>query len=133
MILEFSKDKKPVIIDQPEDSLDNRAIYNDLTDYLKRKKRERQIILVTHNPNIVVGADAENVIVANQHSGDNPNVNNEKFDYVNGALEETSSELSCYTLKNKGIREHVLEILEGGRDAFDKREQKYKKLHLKLK
>ena len=42
IIMEFSKDNKPVIIDQPEDSLDNRAIYNDLTNYLKQKKKERQ-------------------------------------------------------------------------------------------
>lgn len=126
LILEFSKDKKPVIIDQPEDSLDNRAIYNDLTNYLKQKKRERQIILVTHNPNIVVGADAENVIVANQHSEDSPNNDGDQFDYINGALEDTYNNDLEYTLRKQGIREHVVEILEGGREAFEKREQKYK-------
>lgn len=51
---------------QPEDDLDNRAIFGDLVTYLKEKKTRRQIILVTHNPNIVVGADAEEIIVANQ-------------------------------------------------------------------
>lgn len=126
LILEFSNDKKPVIIDQPEDSLDNRAIYNDLTNYLKQKKKERQIILVTHNPNIVVGADAENVIVANQHSEDSPNLDEVQFDYINGALENTEINTSRYTLKKQGIREHVVEILEGGREAFEKREKKYK-------
>lgn len=50
--------------------LDNRAIYNELVAYIKRKKRERQIILVTHNSNVVVSADAENVIVANQNGTD---------------------------------------------------------------
>ena len=126
LILEFSKDKKPVIIDQPEDSLDNRAIYNDLTNYLKQKKKERQIILVTHNPNIVVGADAENVIVANQHSEDSPNNKRIQFDYINGSLENTYTKNVPYTLKKQGIREHVVEILEGGKEAFEKREKKYK-------
>lgn len=126
LILEFSKDKKPVIIDQPEDSLDNRAIYNDLTNYLKQKKKERQIILVTHNPNIVVGADAENVIVANQHSDDSPNIDGIQFDYINGSLENTYTKKVSYTLEKQGIREHVVEILEGGKEAFEKREKKYK-------
>lgn len=126
LILEFSKDKKPVIIDQPEDSLDNRAIYNDLTNYLKQKKKERQIILVTHNPNIVVGADAENVIVANQHSEDSPNKDGIQFDYINGSLENTYKKEVTYTLEKQGIREHVVEILEGGKEAFEKREKKYK-------
>ena len=126
LILEFSKDKKPVIIDQPEDSLDNRAIYSDLTNYLKQKKKERQIILVTHNPNIVVGADAENVIVANQHSEDSPNIDGIQFDYINGSLENTYTKNVTYTLERQGIREHVVEILEGGKEAFEKREKKYK-------
>lgn len=127
LILEFSTDKKPVIIDQPEDSLDNRSIYKDLTLYLKGKKKERQIILVTHNPNIVVGADAENVIIANQHSENSPNENSDKFSYVNGSLENTKVDDGAnYTLNKHGIREHVIEILEGGLEAFEKREQKYK-------
>ena len=126
LILEFSKDKKPVIIDQPEDGLDNRAIYSDLTNYLKQKKKERQIILVTHNPNIVVGADAENVIVANQHSEDSPNIDGIQFDYINGSLENTYTKNVTYTLERQGIREHVVEILEGGKEAFEKREKKYK-------
>lgn len=127
LILEFSDDKKPVILDQPEDSLDNRAIYNDLTEYIKRKKKQRQIIIVTHNPNVVVGADAENIIVANQHSGSTPNENGEQFDYTNGALECITAEdpTSSYILPKQSIRDHMFEILEGGRSAFEKREKKY--------
>lgn len=127
LLLEFSNNKKPVLIDQPEDSLDNRAIYNELTSYLIEKKKERQIILVTHNPNIVVGADAENVIVANQHSIQTPNKNNKNFDYMNGALENSFNRTSSlkFTLQSKGIREHAYEILEGGKEAFEKRERKY--------
>lgn len=126
LILEFSRDKKPVIIDQPEDSLDNRSIYRELTKYLKTKKKERQIILVTHNPNVVVGADAENVIVANQNSSNEPNKNHVQFSYVNGALENTfDNESALAILDKKGIREHAIEILEGGKEAFRERENKY--------
>lgn len=58
LLLDFSDKKCPILIDQPEDNLDNRAIYNELVKYVREKKKERQIILVTHNPNIVVGADS---------------------------------------------------------------------------
>jgi predicted ATPase len=127
LLLDFSTKKCPILIDQPEDSLDNRAIYNELVKYLKAKKKERQIILVTHNPNVVVSADAENVIVANQNGNDCLNNDNIKFQYINGALEnaKTKDENATIILDSQGIREHVCEILEGGREAFEKREKKY--------
>ena len=127
LLLDFSDKKNPIFIDQPEDSLDNRAIYNELVTYILRKKKQRQIILVTHNPNIVVSSDSENVIVANQQGNDSQNENGCRFQYVNGALENTfNKDLTCSNvLKSQGIREHVCEILEGGMDAFKKREQKY--------
>lgn len=125
LILEFSDSKIPVLIDQPEDSLDNRAIYNELTKYIKETKRDRQIIIVTHNPNIVVGADCENIIVANQHSENSKNKNNVRFDYINGSLENSYVKKSPFVLERNGIREHIFEILEGGKEAFEKRKQKY--------
>lgn len=127
LLLDFSTKKCPILIDQPEDSLDNRAIYNELVKYLKAKKKERQIILVTHNPNVVVSADAENVIVANQSGNDCLNCDNIKFQYINGALEDTKAKDKNVSiiLQSQGIREHVCEILEGGREAFEKREKKY--------
>lgn len=126
LILEFSDSKIPVLIDQPEDSLDNRAIYNQLTQYIKQTKLKRQIIIVTHNPNIVVAGDAENIIVANQQSDDFPNQNGEKFDYINGALENNKNNLeSQFILQKQSIRTHVCDILEGGEDAFINREKKY--------
>jgi ABC-type cobalamin/Fe3+-siderophores transport system ATPase subunit len=127
LLLEFSNKSCPILIDQPEDSLDNRAIYNELVKYLKDKKKERQIILVTHNPNVVVSADAEQIIVANQDGKDSPNEANIKFQYVSGALEFSKPEDKSlkFVLKSKGIREHVCEILEGGEDAFKQRERKY--------
>lgn len=128
LILEFSQKQCPILIDQPEDSLDNRAIYNESVKYIRTKKKHRQIILVTHNPNVVVGADAEEVIVANQQGSKTPNENDIKFQYVYGSLEVTSEhnhDLTIPLLHRMGIREHVCDILEGGKEAFANRERKY--------
>lgn len=110
---------------QPEDDLDNRAIFGDLVTYLKEKKTRRQIILVTHNPNIVVGADAEEIIVANQQGLGNSNPENVKFAYITGSLENTYECDDESVLLRQGIREHVCDLLEGGDKAFQLREQKY--------
>ena len=127
LLLEFSSKECPILIDQPEDSLDNRAIYNELVQYLRMKKTQRQIILVTHNPNVVVSADSENVIVANQNGKNSLNEDNFKFQYVNGSLENTRAKdnENNIILESQGIREHVCEILEGGKEAFENREKKY--------
>ena len=127
LLLEFSDKKCPILIDQPEDSLDNRAIYNELVIYLKSKKKERQIILATHNPNVVIGADAEQVIVANQHGKDSKNKDSIKFQYKTGSIENTKKkdEKQNIILESQGIKEHICEILEGGDEAFIKRENKY--------
>ncbi|WP_336715029.1 TrlF family AAA-like ATPase [Chryseobacterium mucoviscidosis] len=128
LIVGLSKLKTPILIDQPEDNLDNRSVSQDLVEYLKNKKKERQIILVTHNPNIVVNADAENIIVANQKGqNDIESTSDYIFDYVNGALEDSFPKDINNTdlLKSMGIREHIAEIVEGGKEAFKKREEKY--------
>ena len=128
LLLDFSDKKCPILIDQPEDNLDNRAIYNELVKYIREKKKERQIILVTHNPNIVVGADSEEVIVANQNGKNAPNDKGIKFQYVYGSLEHSmhrNSDESLPILYRCGIREHVCDILEGGENAFRDRENKY--------
>lgn len=128
LLLDFSDKKCPILIDQPEDNLDNRAIYNELVKYIREKKKERQIILVTHNPNIVVGADSEEVIVANQNGKNAPNDKGIKFQYIHGSLEHSmhrNSDESLPILYRCGIREHVCDILEGGENAFRDRENKY--------
>ena len=128
LLLDFSDKKCPILIDQPEDNLDNRAIYNELVKYIREKKKERQIILVTHNPNIVVGADSEEVIVANQNGKNAPNDKGIKFQYIHGSLEHSmhrNSDESLPILCRCGIREHVCDILEGGENAFRDRENKY--------
>ena len=125
LLLDFSKSDYPILIDQPEDDLDNRAIYAELVRYLRIKKKVRQIILVTHNPNIVVGADAEEIIVANQHGINSPNPDGIKFAYRSGALEESFQNDNSNILLCQGIREHVCDLLEGGNVAFQERENKY--------
>ncbi|HCD9236672.1 TPA: ATP-binding protein, partial [Elizabethkingia anophelis] len=127
LIIKLSKDNGPILIDQPEDNLDNRSVSKELVEYLKINKRNRQIILVTHNPNIVVNADSENIIVANQ-KGQN-DVDSEspyQFDFINGSLENTfPNNGDKNLLKSMGIREHIADIVEGGMEAFRQRERKY--------
>ncbi len=126
LLLDFDENKYPILIDQPEDDLDNRAIYNDLVTYIRNKKLERQIILVTHNPNITVATDAEEIIVANQHGVHTENQAGIKFEYRSGSIENTYERDKTKTvLLSQGIREHVCDLLEGGDIAFKKRENKY--------
>ena len=127
VIIELDTSEHPIILDQPEDDLDNRSIYDGLATYLKGKKLTRQIIVVTHNPNVVVGGDSEYVIVANQ-TGQESSRDNEvyRFEYVWGGLERSFFDGSGkWILHKQGIREHVCEILDGGKDAFQRREQLY--------
>jgi predicted ATP-dependent endonuclease of OLD family len=112
------------LLEQPEDNLYKRTVYNTLTEFIKNKKIDRQIIMVSHNSNLVVSTDSENIIVANQNGQKEGTV---KFDYINGALENSFKNTSQHisVLESQGIREHVCEILEGGEIAFKKREKKY--------
>ncbi|GET47004.1 hypothetical protein [Capnocytophaga felis] len=96
---------KPIIFDQPEDDLDNQFIIKELVDLFKDLKKYRQIIIITHNANLVVNADAEQIVVARN--------NNEKLSYLSGSLE------------NPEVNKHICEILEGGVQAFKNREKKY--------
>lgn len=117
----------PLLLDQPEDDLDSRSIYDVLVPYLRSRKKERQIVLVSHNANLVVGADSENVIVANRHGIDRPNRDGRTFDYVTGALEMSVPKRDVpETLLQQGIREHACELLDGGEAAFAERSAKYR-------
>jgi energy-coupling factor transporter ATP-binding protein EcfA2 len=112
--LDFA-DTRPLIVDQPDENLDNESIYNLLMPYFKRAKARRQIIIITHNPNLVVNADSEQVIVATSTRRENglPHIV-----YHSGSLEHTEP-------PDSGTRELVCKILEGGSEAFRKREQRY--------
>jgi hypothetical protein len=127
LILHLSNADYPILIDQPEDNLDNRTVYTELKEFLKQKKIDRQILMVTHNANLVVPTDTENVIVANQ-SGQDASKDNAtcQFEYASGALENTFvNKAAPGILHQMGIREHVCEILEGGEQAFKERELRY--------
>lgn len=108
----------PFIFDQPEDDLDNNFIVNHLVPLLRKIKKYRQVILVTHNANVVVNSDSEQVVVA-------ANIG-ERLYYVSGSIENsfkdegTSDVLNC-----KGIKQHICDILEGGLVAFKLREKRY--------
>ena len=127
LILAESEDTWPLLIDQPEDDLDSRSIYDDVVPFLKQKKKERQIIMVSHNANLVIGADSEQVIVANRHGTDRENANAKQFNYLTGSLDFSKiRDKGCKdTLLSQGIREHSCEILDGGKTAFELRKNKY--------
>lgn len=119
------EDKSPILIDQPEDNLDNRTISEELVGLLRKVSLYRQVFVVTHNANLVVLADADEVIVANQ----DPEIEeNEKFkfEYITGSLENsTGFDDDSRKLASKGIRNDITDILEGGVEAFRTREKKY--------
>lgn len=131
LLISLAESKCPILIDQPEDDLDNRSIYNELVQFLKEKKTERQIIVATHNANIVLGGDAELVIVANQEGKNSPN-QAYHFEYRGGSIENDyaiksdNGRSALGILNQKGIQTHICEILEGGKRAFDLRRNKYR-------
>ena len=127
LLLNEAQDSWPLLIDQPEDDLDSRSIYDTVVPYLMARKRERQIIMVSHNANLVIGADSEQIVVANRHGDDRRNSHGQMFDYRPGSLEHTKPQtVHESVLDSCGIREHACQILDGGKDAFAKRRDKYK-------
>ena len=107
-----------LIFDQPEDDLDNNFIVHHLIPLLRKIKKFRQVILVTHNANVVVNSDSEQVIVAS-------NVGERLF-YVSGAIENSFVDGGTEDPLNKqGIKQHICDILEGGLEAFRSRERRY--------
>jgi len=97
----------PLVIDQPEDNLDNQLVGEVLVNILAELKQKRQIIVATHNPNIVVLGDAEEVIVLDALS---------------------SKEGKCKTsgsIDKKEIVDSVISIMEGGKEAFITRHRRY--------
>jgi energy-coupling factor transporter ATP-binding protein EcfA2 len=99
---------EPLVLDQPEDDLDNRLIYDLIVKQIRQIKTRRQVIVVTHNPNIVVNGDAEKVL---------------EMAFKNGqcVVGERGS------LQSQEIRDAVCRVMEGGPEAFKKR---YKRIAL---
>jgi len=126
LLIDLDDSQCPILIDQPEDDLDNRSIYNQVVKFLRKRKKTRQIIIVTHNPNLVLGADAELIIVANQ-DGEGTKNRIHTFEYISGSIEYTKAEDNDIpeVLYKRGVQEHICDVLEGGPEAFDKRKKKY--------
>lgn len=102
------KGKTPIILDQPEENLDNETVFRLLVPVLSEAKKQRQIIMVTHNPNLAVVCDAEQIIHASFDRGANSTIT-----YVSGAIE------------NSGLNGMVVTVLEGTKPAFENRSRKY--------
>jgi len=102
------KDDIPLVIDQPEENLDNQTIYELLVPCIKEAKQRRQIFIVTHNPNLAVVCDAEQIICA-----DLDKKGNYRMNYLSGAIE------------NPIINNAIVDVLEGTMPAFDNRDSKY--------
>ncbi|MCC8991995.1 MAG: hypothetical protein LM514_05350 [Streptococcus sp.] len=102
------QDDIPLVIDQPEENLDNQTVFKTLVPCIRYAKNRRQIVMVTHNPNLAVVCDAEQIICAEMQK-DHENA----VTYISGSIE------------NPIINGRIVDILEGTRPAFDKRDDKY--------
>jgi len=100
-------DDRPLIIDQPEENLDPKSVFDELVPLFISAKAKRQIIMVTHNANLVINTDADQIIVA--EAGPHPAGGLPTIRYVAGGLE------------NRNIRKSVCDTLEGGEEAFRER------------
>lgn len=105
--LALSQNSMPIIIDQPEDNLDNQSVYNKLVPCICAAKQRRQVIIVTHNPNIAVACDAEQIVCCRMDK------NTHCITYTSGAIEDEE------------IKKCVVDVLEGTMPAFDLRRRKY--------
>ncbi len=100
--------RTPIILDQPEENLDNETVVSLLVPVLTEAKKRRQIIMVTHNPNLAVVCDAEQVVWSKfDRKSDS------KISYMSGAIE------------NPDLNEGVVDVLEGTKPAFNNRRVKY--------
>ncbi len=93
---------EPLVLDQPEDDLDNHLIYDLVVRQIRENKLRRQLIIVTHNPNVLINGDAEMV-----HA----------FDFKGGQCKVTVPG----ALQQKTVRDEVCRVMEGGREAFARR------------
>lgn len=107
--LALSKESNPIIIDQPEDNLDNQSVFSRLVPCIVKAKNRRQVIVVTHNPNIAVACDAEQIVCCKMDK------DGFKISYEAGSIE------------NPVILKSVIDVLEGTKPAFDLRRYKYEK------
>ncbi|AMZ75248.1 phosphotransferase [Pseudomonas fluorescens] len=108
-------DNRPLVIDQPEENLDPKSVFDELVHLFVEAKAHRQVIMVTHNANLVINTDADQIIIA--ESGPHPHGALPPITYRSGGLE------------NADIRKAVCDILEGGEGAFQERARRLR-VHL---
>jgi energy-coupling factor transporter ATP-binding protein EcfA2 len=104
-------DMRPLVVDQPEENLDPSSVFAELVPFFREAAARRQIIMVTHNANLVVNADSDQVIVAEAQRMSAATL--PQIRYTAGGLEEPA------------VRSDVCQLLEGGEDALRKRWQRY--------
>ncbi|MYH31696.1 MAG: ATP-binding protein, partial [Acidobacteria bacterium] len=100
-------DDRPLVIDQPEENLDPQSVFDELVPIFTAAKTRRQVVMVTHNPNLVINTDADQIVIA--EAGPQPGGGLPRLTYQAGGLD------------NVGIRKAVCDILEGGERAFQER------------
>lgn len=105
----LAEGEKPILIDSHDDHLDNEFIMDELVKALRQAKEYRQVIIVSNNGNVVVNSDSEQIIIACRDEAG-------EISYLSGSLE------------NQTLRPKLLSVLEGGEEAFSKRQQKYRLL-----
>lgn len=108
LYLFIDMDDKPLIIDQPEENLDNESVFKYLVHFIKVAKQKRQIIMVTHNPNLAVVCDADQIIQM-------------KIDKLKG----NAVTFESGAIENPKINKIIVDILEGTYPAFHNRDCKY--------
>lgn len=105
----IDKGEIPLVMDQPEGNLDNHTVAKVLVDCIRESRKRRQVFIVTHNPNLAVVCDADQIIHASMDKA-----NGNAIKYESGSLE------------NPGLSKYVTDVLEGTRWAFRVRDNKYK-------
>lgn len=109
LLLTLQSGTEPLLIDQPEDDLDNRFVYDDVVQRLRGAKSRRQLVVATHNANIPVLGDAEQIVVLDALAGNPPR-----------------GEVQAHgPIDDDGVRAAAEQILEGGEQAFRRRREKY--------
>ncbi len=105
LLIMSQQDNDVIIIDQPEDDMDNQVIYHEIVKEIKKNKHKIQFIFATHNANIPVLGDAERIVRLNRSEG--------KYDMEFGTIDDPK------------IQKTIVDIMEGGTEAFDKRNSIY--------
>ena len=101
----MQSDNDIILIDQPEDDLDNKIIYDEVITAIAKKKQDIQFIFATHNANIPVLGDAERIFVVE--------------------YQDTTIDISQGNIDLKSTHKQIVDIMEGGEEAFDKRQLIY--------